>query len=874
MKGNENTDASYISGSVNSNGRTAQGRLPGSVNYSPENFDVREPVTAIANQVNHIPDAGYDAGTLDAGDHPDGSTPDAGTPDAGTGCQNPVRWYNDGDRDNHRSATNFVVGCGPSDTFTLPETAPIDCDDAVPGCNTDCTSVLYINNDRDSARGAQSRRGCDAPELYNLPFTAPIDCDDNDNSTFQYLQGARDVDNDTFTAGALESVCSGTGLPVGWRLARSAQDDCDDAVPSCNVDCVTLQYINSDNDVARGAQSRRGCDAPALYNLPFTAPIDCDDNDNSTFQYLQGARDVDNDTFTVGALESVCSGTGLPAGWRSARSAPEDCDDTVALCNTDCVTLVYGDLDEDGARNVASYRACDTPPDSVVPETAPIDCDDLIASCTTDCVTMQYIDVDHDNFRGVESHRVCDASVDYSLTAAAPLDCDEAVASCTDDCTTLMYINTDGDNFRGRASHRSCDASAEYTLSVSASIDCNDAVFNATLEDVLACGINGRGTQARRCVDGTYQVDPCAEVDDCLDGSSRSVTCSQNVSICRQGNETELCSYDAGSDKFRWQLQGDCDGILPQLEDPGDVPTLIDEDCNNIPIRTHLIPTGLVYVGCDNNLVPNRCNVDNTPMHPAELPVLRRGATILYRVITEEIPLLFYRQGVDNGWTTAPATQSSRLDPNYYNNPDKINGGWPVVAITWAQARQFCVGLGGNAAQLAQVQADPYIHQRMDGDLPTEAEFLMAARGSYAERNAVGEIISTGNPLANANYAWGNDDPTCILANFTAESGFCVGDLVSAYANPAGAGYSGALNLNGNGWEWVFNAQQNYVASNDPEYDPMGPVGDATSPRVMMGGGFQHRINVILSSNRLFDSPTTTNTSKSFRCVIRTPYEP
>ena len=122
--------------------------------------------------------------------------------------------------------------------------------------------------------------------------------------------------------------------------------------------------------------------------------------------------------------------------------------------------------------------------------------------------------------------------------------------------------------------------------------------------------------------------------------------------------------------------------------------------------------------------------------------------------------------------------------------------GWldshPMVMVTWDQARAFCKWAGG--------------------DLPTEAQWEKAARGTD-ERE----------------YPWGNDwDPSRLWSGHpfaTAPIGSC----------PSGASPYGCLDMAGNAWEWCLDWYgMDYVGL--PQTNPKGVEKGDT--RVIRGGSF------------------------------------
>jgi formylglycine-generating enzyme required for sulfatase activity len=136
-------------------------------------------------------------------------------------------------------------------------------------------------------------------------------------------------------------------------------------------------------------------------------------------------------------------------------------------------------------------------------------------------------------------------------------------------------------------------------------------------------------------------------------------------------------------------------------------------------------------------------------------------------------------------------TQISQVGDDFMTTEHALDR--PVVMVTWHGAAAYCQWAGGR--------------------LPTEAEWEYAARG----------------PEGNL-YPWGNEPPTCELANH----GTCIGVPVDAGSRPAGASWCGALDMAGNVWEWVSDWFGPYPDL--PQENPTGPAsGDVP---VLRGGGW------------------------------------
>ncbi|MBK6528241.1 MAG: SUMF1/EgtB/PvdO family nonheme iron enzyme [Deltaproteobacteria bacterium] len=152
----------------------------------------------------------------------------------------------------------------------------------------------------------------------------------------------------------------------------------------------------------------------------------------------------------------------------------------------------------------------------------------------------------------------------------------------------------------------------------------------------------------------------------------------------------------------------------------------------------------------------------------------------------------------------------------------------PVNCVDWAQARAYCQSRGG--------------------DLPTEAQWEYAARGTD------GRI-----------YPWGNDAPTsqlCWRGDVRTRSGTCP---VRTY--PLGNSPFGLFDMAGNVWEWTSDYYAPYTGSaSSYVMNPPGPVSGTS--RVFRGASWDQvsAINVH-ASYRNYNSPTVRNYVLGFRCA-------
>jgi formylglycine-generating enzyme required for sulfatase activity len=149
----------------------------------------------------------------------------------------------------------------------------------------------------------------------------------------------------------------------------------------------------------------------------------------------------------------------------------------------------------------------------------------------------------------------------------------------------------------------------------------------------------------------------------------------------------------------------------------------------------------------------------------------------------------------------------------------------PVVKVSWYGARAYAEWVGGR--------------------LPTEAEWEYAARGPE------GRI-----------YPWGDDEPTCDLAQYRG----CSGDTVPVDSLPNGASWCGALNMAGNVWEWVADWYDGDYYARSPSENPGGP--EYGSVRVVRGGSFNLTVNIVRCAYRFRYAPNRRSNYGGFRVVV------
>ncbi len=131
----------------------------------------------------------------------------------------------------------------------------------------------------------------------------------------------------------------------------------------------------------------------------------------------------------------------------------------------------------------------------------------------------------------------------------------------------------------------------------------------------------------------------------------------------------------------------------------------------------------------------------------------------------------------------------------------------PVTGVTWYGADAFAT--------------------HYDWALPTEEEWEVAARG-----------------VTQADYPWGNNDPTCSLANFSG----CTDELIEV-GQTTGVSPFGIYDMVGNAWEWT-----------DSDYD-------GGTSYVLRGGSWSNYTDNLKVWYRTEGDPAATYSSIGFRCV-------
>ncbi len=185
-----------------------------------------------------------------------------------------------------------------------------------------------------------------------------------------------------------------------------------------------------------------------------------------------------------------------------------------------------------------------------------------------------------------------------------------------------------------------------------------------------------------------------------------------------------------------------------------------------------------------------------------------------------EVTNRMYQTCVELGVCTEPTQSLWFGDPEYENAP--------VSGVDWTQAQAYC--------------------EWMNGRLPTEAEWELAARGTE------------GDP-----YPWGEDEPTCDLLNFLDCLIPSVPDAVRSY--PLGASEYNLADMAGNVSEWVADwyGEDYYAAS--PGNNPLGPSDG--EDKVVRGSSYLSPVENTEIYLRGSQNPLQSQPTIGFRCVVK-----
>ena len=239
------------------------------------------------------------------------------------------------------------------------------------------------------------------------------------------------------------------------------------------------------------------------------------------------------------------------------------------------------------------------------------------------------------------------------------------------------------------------------------------------------------------------------------------------------------------------------------------------------------IPAGTFWMGC-NAVKDSNCFifVNESPQHKVNLAG--------YYVDLTEVTVAAYTACVNAGVCTEPGEQSPKQYATYPGFPNN-----PVNNITWTQARKYCAWRGAGF------------------DLPTEAQWEMAARGS-CEKNGSSAAAPT-CAAAMRTYPWGEDAPSgsYVVASLTSTA--AVGSV------PGGDSPYGLHDMAGNLYEFTRDLLDTSFYSVSPTSDPLNST--LGSFQTIRGGAIGNNQLPLRSSSRDGFSAFQFAFNLGFRCM-------
>ena len=232
------------------------------------------------------------------------------------------------------------------------------------------------------------------------------------------------------------------------------------------------------------------------------------------------------------------------------------------------------------------------------------------------------------------------------------------------------------------------------------------------------------------------------------------------------------------------------------------------------------IPTGFVVLGNADPFNPDQC-----PQHQAKITELYLSKT--------EVTTAEWQTCVDAG-VCAPQVEWCR------NFTDDTTGNIPITCVTWQDAKDYCAWQGGR--------------------LPTEAEWELGARGRLGYM-----------------WAWGNESPFCMRANYKFVTAYCEGEVAEVGLHVYGDSPFGLHDVAGNVWEWTEDWYDANAYTKRTFRDPQGPTTDcamstidasgACVDKVLRGGAWDTTEGTISPAARSHTPPDTIDVNIGFRCA-------
>ncbi len=427
----------------------------------------------------------------------------------------------------------------------------------------------------------------------------------------------------------------------------------------------------------------------------------------------------------------------------------------------------------------------------------------------------------------------------HAPTTGAPCD-DAQICTVNDQCTAGNCSGTPDTCDDGNACTNDTCNPVSGCKQTNNTVSCaSDGCF---VGQVCSGGSCGGGTP-KDCSDGNSCTSDFCDFGNCAHGFlPNAATCTTGTDcvvgetcadgVCGGGgpmdcNDNNPCTIDSCSD-------GKC------LNPPAPVGT----ECTNhgfcdasqaCVAQMAAIPAGSFWMGC-NSALDSGCNADESPQHNVTLSA--------YAMDLTETTVAQYKACVDAGVCTVPSSGEPSPGATYPSQSEH-----PVNFVNWTQAQTFCNWRG------------PHF------DLPTEAQWEMAARGS-CELNA----SSAGDPAcaqAMRTYPWGEATATCSFAVMWDGSNGGCGTNATAVVNSKSSGDSpnGLHDMAGNVLEWNRDWYDAAYYGSPAIADPLNSV--TASFRVVRGGSFIYGVDGMRAGFRGSGGYTESGSAEhiGFRCA-------
>jgi len=210
-----------------------------------------------------------------------------------------------------------------------------------------------------------------------------------------------------------------------------------------------------------------------------------------------------------------------------------------------------------------------------------------------------------------------------------------------------------------------------------------------------------------------------------------------------------------------------------------------------------------------------------------------------YYMDLNETTVAQYKACVDASVCTVPKS----VQPTQYATYPGATG-MPVNFVVWAQAQQYCQWRGSRF------------------DLPTEAQWEMAARGSCEKNGSTAGDAACAQAMRT--YAWGETAPSCSYAMMSngVVNGCGTDALGVVGQKSAGDSPYGLHDLAGNVAEWTTNC----IASAYTTADQTDPAAETGCDHTTRGGAFWSNASAMRATARTSD-PFNNNTTTGIRCI-------